>query len=51
MTNDASTFEGEACPTGAVEPAPMTEHIMLASARSDETRYESLPPTEDQPRN
>lgn len=49
MTNDASTFKGEACPSGAVEPAPMTEHIMLASARPDETRYETLPQTEQKP--
>lgn len=44
-TNDASSHEGEACETGANEPAPMTEHIVLDNKGS----YTSLPPTEQRP--
>ena len=43
--NEASSFEGEACETGANEPPAMTEHIYI----NNPTTYTSLPPTEQRP--
>lgn len=43
--NEASTFQGEACETGANEPPQLTEHVLIR----EDGGYDNLPPTEQRP--